>query len=731
MMCGFLNHAAEEAARAPKQDDNGTSTEHVADEADKANLIHIDSKGSAKNASELVAPVAAAPQSKSKPISSADVLKLSVLDVHCAPAHLRGGSNKRRFIFRWWPRNPDGSSLSLVGPSPAGKMAGNWLPIWGATLYDFYHIRPMPGNQHAETQTSGSRAAAAVRDVGELGCATGELEWADEEDEPVVVEPSDIGIEIERAEAAEAGSVSGKSMPPTAQTVIGCAAAADEHSDSVFRRSKYPAPWPLIPFTSEETPTIHQKLELHLLPQKLFVHDPWKLLFVNGSESQTEPEANGDEEKEEGIEEPKHKEPKKRQDAGAKWTAKKDIVRVYNLQLSKANAAFLKSGGMRAEPAKLPSVTIEAKDDGSGSGITPEIVAQVVTAPGPHVVPEGHLYISPAHKIGVGNHSVVYEAEWELPRPALVPSEFCMECLMKDVAEKMQGRHMRGEFPYETCHGASQSSAYRAGEIPKMDPSVAASICWSEQFIPAMTVLLPHPEEDHEPEQYVTRPSKFIRTRHYEGPKVELDLDVKWQITASGKSCAHLTAPAQELHTAKVRVAAKLSLEHDRHLGREAEQYQSFPQHLSEHWSGYNILPPLQNPVPLSAVVPQFYGYYVPATQTESSGTKVPYLSPIMLLENCGNPVDPETLDEDDMEECSSLIHRLHEAGYAHNSIAARNIVVQPGPLSELPEKRGRDGTKSFRLIDFGRTERMESSRERRGEERETQILFHSGPSKR
>ncbi|KZP17977.1 hypothetical protein FIBSPDRAFT_864368 [Athelia psychrophila] len=590
-------------------------------------------------------------------------------------------------------------------------------------------MRPMPSNWHAVTQTSGSRAAAAVREVGELGWATVGIRCADEEVEPVIVEPSDIGIEIERAEAAEAGSMSGKSMPPTAQTAMGCA-AADEDSDSIFHRSKYPAPWPLIPFTSEKTPTIHQKLKLQLLPQKLFVHDPWKLIFVNGSESQTETEANGDGGREEEKEEPGKKEPKKRQDAGAKWTAKEDIVHVYNLQLSEANAAYLKSDGMRAELAKLPSATIKAKDDGSGSGITPEIIAQVITQR-PHVVPEGHLYISPAHKIGVGHHSVVYEAEWELSRPALIPSEFCLECLVEEVVEKMQGKHMRGEFPYENCYGATQRSAYRAGEIPKMDPSVAASIRWSEQVIPEMTVVMPQPGKDDKSQQYFTRPSEVIRTQHYEGPKVALDLDVKWQIPANGTFCAHLKAPARELHTAKVRVAAKLSIEHDLHLGREAERYQSFPQHLSEHWSGYNIIPPLQNPVPLGAVVPQFYGYYVPETQTESSGTKVPYLSPIMLLENCGVPVDPETLDEDDIEECSSLFYRLHEAGYAHNSIAARNMVVQPGPLSELPEKRGRDGTKSFRLIDFGRTERMESSRERKGEERETQRLFHSGPFKR
>ncbi|KZP19817.1 hypothetical protein FIBSPDRAFT_862305 [Athelia psychrophila] len=138
-------------------------------------------------------------------------------------------------------------------------------------------------------------------------------------------------------------------------------------------------------------------------------------------------------------------------------------------------------------------------------------------------------------------------------------------------------------------------------------------------------------------------------------------------------------------------------------------------------------MPPLHDPVPLGAVVPQFYGYYVPETQTEGPSTEMPYLSPIMLLENCGIPVDPDTLDEDDIDECSSLFYRLHEAGYVHNSIATRNIVVQPGPLSELPEKRGMGSTKSFRLIDFGRTERVQSGLERGEEEMQTQKLFRSG----
>jgi len=73
------------------------------------------------------------------------------------------------------------------------------------------------------------------------------------------------------------------------------------------------------------------------------------------------------------------------------------------------------------------------------------------------------------------------------------------------------------------------------------------------------------------------------------------------------------------------------------------EDYQKFPKHLFEHWNGYNVVPPLDNPTPVGAVVPQFYGMYVPEWN-EKRG----YLSPIMLLEYCGIPVEPDHLIVDD-----------------------------------------------------------------------------------
>ncbi|KIM83278.1 hypothetical protein PILCRDRAFT_783505 [Piloderma croceum F 1598] len=63
----------------------------------------------------------------------------------------------------------------------------------------------------------------------------------------------------------------------------------------------------------------------------------------------------------------------------------------------------------------------------------------------------------------------------------------------------------------------------------------------------------------------------------------------------------------------------------------------------------------------------------------------------------------------DDRQECVSLLFRFHEAGWNHGSVALRNILMQPGPLSVWPLLRGTNNTSSFRLIDFGRSSKCTS----------------------
>ncbi|KAG7442741.1 uncharacterized protein BT62DRAFT_1079115 [Guyanagaster necrorhizus] len=78
--------------------------------------------------------------------------------------------------------------------------------------------------------------------------------------------------------------------------------------------------------------------------------------------------------------------------------------------------------------------------------------------------------------------------------------------------------------------------------------------------------------------------------------------------------------------------------------------------------------------------------------------------SPILLLEECGTPIEPEEFSEDERSECFSLVLRLHHAGFVQNSLYPRNILRQPGPLSVRPSERSLK-TPSFRIIDFGRGE--------------------------
>ena len=61
-----------------------------------------------------------------------------------------------------------------------------------------------------------------------------------------------------------------------------------------------------------------------------------------------------------------------------------------------------------------------------------------------------------------------------------------------------------------------------------------------------------------------------------------------------------------------------------------------------------------------------------------------------------------------DREEICSLFLHLHNSDFLHNSPYVRNILIQPGPLTRPPNERS-IVTPSFRIIDFGRTERYET----------------------
>lgn len=105
--------------------------------------------------------------------------------------------------------------------------------------------------------------------------------------------------------------------------------------------------------------------------------------------------------------------------------------------------------------------------------------------------------------------------------------------------------------------------------------------------------------------------------------------------------------------TGAVRVAAKTAFpvaSARELLAAEAQMYAGFPAHLSQDWCGYNLVTPIRHPVPVGPVVPKCYGYYVPTRDGEElcDPLDVDAPSPILLLEECGKPIEPEdfTLDQ-------------------------------------------------------------------------------------
>jgi len=141
--------------------------------------------------------------------------------------------------------------------------------------------------------------------------------------------------------------------------------------------------------------------------------------------------------------------------------------------------------------------------------------------------------------------------------------------------------------------------------------------------------------------EYLFEPGTINISLEYQGPYRIIHSKIGYQCLERGPYCEHIVTTPHGIHplTAKVRVAAKLSIQHDLHLAREAETYQAFPRHFFEHWSGFNIIKPLKEPTPVGPLVPQFYVYYVPdidpensnSDKSQSESTSRPeYVSPIL-----------------------------------------------------------------------------------------------------
>ncbi|THU93203.1 hypothetical protein K435DRAFT_670625 [Dendrothele bispora CBS 962.96] len=311
-------------------------------------------------------------------------------------------------------------------------------------------------------------------------------------------------------------------------------------------------------------------------------------------------------------------------------------------------------------------------------------VTRITVPPSPSPessIPIAHIYLSPARTVGEGNHSVVYSADWEIPRNIFVKWDICQECVRKE-GEKAFWERKSGKSEVDTT---AKLEDIHVDNVPWYRPGVDIEPC-----------------------------------KH-----------------RLGESFSSLPPPNPP--TALVSVIAKLSIQHDRHLANESENYQKFPSWMSEHWSGLTLAWPVRNLSRCGAIVPSWYGYYVP-DETEikkDEKGRVKYLSPIMLLEDCGVPIDYEDLTKRDKYACASLVTRFHYHGWLHNSLAPRNIVISYGDhtlypynrdaeveeakaLMKISKEQGlvpyyaldneneedymKDNQKRFRLIDFGRS---------------------------
>jgi hypothetical protein len=101
-----------------------------------------------------------------------------------------------------------------------------------------------------------------------------------------------------------------------------------------------------------------------------------------------------------------------------------------------------------------------------------------------------------------------------------------------------------------------------------------------------------------------------------------------------------------------VRVAAKTAFQDPRRpdaremFMHEAKVHAKMPRNLQDDYTGFVKTYPIREQVPVQAVTPKFYGYYVPV---EDDALKESAQSGLILLEHCGVPIDPNKLNGDDV----------------------------------------------------------------------------------
>ncbi|KAF9064597.1 hypothetical protein BDP27DRAFT_1405261 [Rhodocollybia butyracea] len=593
-----------------------------------------------------------------------------------------------RIIARWWPRDPKGKMIRDV---QAGKETPNSTHLWGQTLLDFFRFQRWPDQPHVMTTSTSSRLSRWMMENGESEHSKDDMEWAAREEEPKLKPGADMMEIIYARDLMVMMGLSGESMIPDNQ---------DEQIKKSpvlpFDYSNYPDPWPLIPFSSKP-PNLQSHIPFHLLPETLIVHDPFELLRGNA----------------------------RCRDLDDAWTSVEDIVHKYRLNLTvdsirqtiDAERAKITEAAESAEPIMIGVLT---KAD---SEFPPEVSSEIsgiaykLTVPPPpppqKSTPEAHLYISPAQAIGRGNHSYVYRAEWDVPRSVFSNPKICTTCVTEAAVNILQVMNEKSEkAPLDLTPGTFIRLEKRTSRL-------------TFSFVADATAPI---DKD---KQHTLEEATTLSYAEFTGPISTLHVDtVPWYDSASTDPppCPHLwqefvsgPLPGPVPPTTKVSVAAKLSMPGDAHLEREAINYQHFGSQFSQNWTGYTLAYPIQNPTPMNAITPVFYGYYSKEKSADASDSE--YYSPILLLEDCGEQIDPEELDFDDRQECGALLLRLHYHGWTQGSYASRNILVQRGDPGDFPLMKSQQDRR-FRLIDFGRAKSLKKAKEadlKRGDEKNTE----------
>ncbi|EDR01050.1 uncharacterized protein LACBIDRAFT_312612 [Laccaria bicolor S238N-H82] len=193
-------------------------------------------------------------------------------------------TTRHRFIFSTWPRDPKGKPL-LSENSMLGKMVANEVQHWGATLFDFYHVRRMHNFGGLQLTSTGSKWMKASRE----DYTKEELQLVEEEEDLKESFPCDIAKLVEDVEMRISKTLS--------------------KSEGERKKEGFIRPEPF-DTTFNSLPILQQRLPLHLLPMTLYVHDQFRLLQVR-----------------DGHFKEHHPQP---------WSSKPDIVHAYSHNASPA-----------------------------------------------------------------------------------------------------------------------------------------------------------------------------------------------------------------------------------------------------------------------------------------------------------------------------------------------------------------------------------------------------------